>query len=77
MIPGSSRGRMTESTIQTAWQRMMVEWATLGNERFTVHDLKRKGVSDAEGDKLAASGHRSIAMLKVYDVLPSKAPATR
>jgi hypothetical protein len=68
---------MTESTIQTAWQRMMVEWATLGNERFTVHDLKRKGVSDAEGDKLAASGHRSIAMLKVYDVLPSKAPATR
>lgn len=77
VIPGSSRGRMTESTIQTAWQRMMVEWATLGNERFTVHDLKRKGVSDAEGDKLAASGHRSIAMLKVYDVLPSKAPATR
>ena len=55
----------------------MVEWAKLGNERFTTHDLKRKGVSDAEGDKLAASGHRSAAMLRVYDVLPSKAPATK
>jgi integrase len=77
IIPGPSRGRMSESTIQTAWQRCMVEWAALGNERFTVHDLKRKGVSDAAGDKLAASGHRSMAMLRVYDVLPSKAPATR
>lgn len=77
VIPGASRGRMAESTIQTAWQRSMVAWAKLGNPRFTIHDLKRKGVSDAEGDKLAASGHRSMAMLKVYDVLPSKAPATR
>lgn len=77
IIPGASRGRMAESTIQTAWQRCMVDWALLGNKRFTIHDLKRKGVSDARGDKLAASGHRSMAMLKVYDVLPSKAPATR
>jgi integrase len=77
LIPGKSGGRMLESTIQTAWQRAMVEWAVLGNPRFHIHDLKRKGVSDAEGDKLAASGHRSMAMLKVYDVLPSKSPATR
>jgi integrase len=77
LIPGPTHGRMSESTIQTAWQRSMVAWAQLGNERFTIHDLKRAGISDAEGDKLAASGHRSIAMLKVYDVLPSRAPATR
>lgn len=25
----------------------------------------------------AASGHRSMSMLRVYDVLPAKAPATR
>jgi integrase len=77
LIPGPDRGRLAETTVQTAWQRAMVEWAKQGHERYSIHDLKRKGVSDAEGDKLAASGHRSAAMLKVYDVLPSKAPATR
>lgn len=77
LIPGPDRARMRESTVQTAWQRAMVEWAALGNPRWTIHDAKRKGVSDVDGDKLAASGHRSMAMLKVYDVLPSKAPATR
>lgn len=77
VIPSVSRGRMLESTLQTAWQRAMVDWAALGNARFTFHDLKRAGISDTEGDKLAASGHRSAAMLRVYDVLPSKAPATR
>jgi hypothetical protein len=55
----------------------MTTWAALGNARWTIHDAKRKGFSDAEGDKLAASGHRSAAMLRVYDVLPAKAPATR
>ncbi len=77
VLPGKSNGRMMVSTVQTAWQRAMVDWEKLGNARFTFHDLKRKGVSDVEGDKLAASGHRSMAMLKVYDVLPSKASATR
>jgi len=55
----------------------MTEWAKQGHPRFTIHDLKRKGISDVEGDKLAASGHRSMSMLRVYDVLPAKAPATR
>jgi len=41
-------------------------------EKFTIHDLKRKGVTDTSGDKLAASGHRDPAMLKVYDVLPAE-----
>lgn len=77
VIPGADRGRLKESTVQTAWQRSMTEWAARGNERWTLHDAKRKGVSDVDGDKLAASGHRSSAMLRVYDVLPSKAPATR
>jgi integrase len=36
--------------------------------RFTFHDLKRKGVSDTEGDKLRASGHRTASMLNIYDV---------
>jgi integrase len=77
IVPGPTRGRMNESTAQTAWQRTMIEWAAQGSPRFTMHDLKRKGVSDAKGDKLAASGHRSAAMLKIYDVLPIQATPTR
>jgi hypothetical protein len=45
-------------------------------ERFTLHDLKRKGVSDFEGDKLAASGHQSPQMLQIYDVLPATVAPT-
>ena len=77
LLPGTTRGRLSESTVQTAWQRAMVEWAALGNPRFTIHDLKRKGVSDSDGDKQLASGHRSAAMLQIYDVLPSKVAPTR
>ena len=45
-------------------------------ERFTLHDLKRKGVSDFQRDKLAASGHRSPKMLQIYDVLPATVAPT-
>ena len=38
-----------------------------GVESFTFHDLKAKGVSDFNGDKKAASGHRSEAMVSIYD----------
>jgi len=35
---------------------------------FYFHDLKRKGMSDTEGDKLKASGHRNASVLNIYDV---------
>lgn len=38
-----------------------------GVEKFTFHDLKAKGVSDFEGDKKKASGHKSERMVRVYD----------
>lgn len=37
---------------------------------FTFHDLKRKGVTDTNGNKQEASGHRNAAMLNIYDVKP-------
>jgi hypothetical protein len=37
---------------------------------FTFHDLKRKGVTDTDGNKQDASGHRSAAMLNIYNVKP-------
>ena len=36
-------------------------------ERFTMQDLKAKGVSDFKGDKFKASGHKTYAMTAVYD----------
>jgi len=70
-------GRMAETTVQTAWQRLMKRAVEGGlKKRFTLHDLKRKGVSDFEGDKLAASGHRSPQMLQIYDVLPATVAPT-
>jgi len=59
---------------QLTWQYRAVERGL--KERFTLHDLKRKGVSDFQGDKLAASGHRSPQMLQVYDVLPATVAPT-
>lgn len=70
-------GRMRESTVQTAYQRLMQRYIELGGKRFTFHDLKAKGVTDTEENKLAASGHRDPKMLAVYDRLPSRVKATR
>ncbi len=38
-----------------------------GIEPFHYHDLKAKGVSDFDGDKMKASGHKSLKMVAVYD----------
>ncbi|MCQ8128812.1 hypothetical protein [Methylomonas rivi] len=58
----TAMGRITVSTKKAA-EEMGVNWIP-----FTFHDLKRKGVSDTTGNKLDASGHRTAAMLNVYDV---------
>ena len=55
--------------LNSAWERAMAKAvAADGIEPFRFHDLQRKGVTDAEGDNLAASGHKSAQMLAVYDV---------
>ncbi|MDD5276220.1 MAG: hypothetical protein PHR16_09075 [Methylovulum sp.] len=71
LIRSKSGDRLTESGFQTLWQRLMVKFADMGNIRFTFHDLKAKGISDTEGDKQVASGHRSSAMVDVYNRKPS------
>ena len=68
-------GRITKSGFDTAWQRL-IHAALDGGiiteaERFSPHDLKRKSVTDAAGtraEKKEASGHKSDAMLDVYDM---------
>ncbi len=63
--------RLTEDGWQTAWGRMMrnaVKDGILSQaERFGLHSLKHRGVTDTKGDKKEASGHKTDAMLHVYD----------
>ena len=46
-------------------------------ERFTFHDLKAKGVTDFDGDKQKAAGHKSARMAEAYNRKPEKTPSTR
>ena len=68
---------MAETKVQIAWQRLMNSAVARGlKERFTLHDLKRKGVSDFQGNKLGASDHLYPPMLQLYDVLPATVAPT-
>ena len=57
------------NALQSTWGRKMRKALKKGvlKDRFSFHDLKAKGVSDFEGDKFRASGHKSPRMLAVYD----------
>ena len=45
----------------------MAKAVAKGIGRFTFHDLKAKGISDFEGDKQLAGGHKSPSMTAIYD----------
>ncbi len=55
----------------TAWGRLMRNAVRDGiitePERFALHGLKHRGVTDTKGNKKEASGHVTDAMLNVYD----------
>ncbi|KFF47796.1 hypothetical protein GY26_18090, partial [Gammaproteobacteria bacterium MFB021] len=62
-------------SLDSAWQRFIrlaiAERVIRPEQRFGLHDLKRRGITDTAGtrhDKLEASGHRSAAMMDVYDL---------
>lgn len=66
--------KLSESGYRTSWDRFIKQAIAAGaiseDDRFSPHDLKRKGVTDTPGnaaDKKDASGHRSDTMLGVYD----------
>ena len=74
-LPQSKDGeRLRESTVQTAWQRVVRKWE---GECFTLHDLKAKGITDTQGDKQAAGGHVDPKMVAIYDRLPVDVDPTR
>ncbi|MBY5969885.1 integrase [Halomonas denitrificans] len=79
LIVAADGGELRKSSLDTAWQRLIKmaieEEVITKDERFGLHDLKRRGITDTQGtrhDKQEASGHRSSAMLDVYDLsIPS------
>jgi len=66
---------LRKSSFDSAWQRFirraLDDQIITEDERFSMHDLKRKGITDTKGnrhDKQDASGHRSAGMMDVYDL---------
>ena len=75
LIVASHGGPLRKSSLDTAWQRFILSAISDGTitaeERFGLHDLKRRGITDTAGtraDKQQASGHRGEAMMDVYDL---------
>ncbi|MDH1696815.1 integrase, partial [Pseudomonas sp. GD03766] len=83
IIVAAHGGALQKSSLDTTWQRFITKAIRDGilteEQRFALHDLKRRGVTDTPGDrkqKQDASGHRDEAMLDIYDFsLPLVSPS--
>lgn len=74
IIVASHGGPLRKTSLDTAWQRFITLAIAEGSidpeDRFALHDLKRRGITDTTGtraDKQEASGHRDSKMMDVYD----------
>lgn len=75
LIVAADGDQLRKSSLDTAWQRLIKvtieEEVVTAEQRFGLHDLKRRGITDTKGtrhDKQAASDHRSPAMMDVYNL---------
>lgn len=83
IIVASHGGPLRKTSLDTAWQRFITLAIADGNidpeDRFALHDLKRRGITDTTGtraDKQEASGHRDPKMMDVYDLsIPVVSPS--
>jgi len=71
LLVGEDGGALSKSGWHSTWQRLMRAAMAAGiiteQERFGLHSLKHRGVTDSQGDKKRNSGHKTDAMLHVYD----------
>lgn len=76
LIVNKTGGKLHKSSLETAWQRLVTRAIDpeiniiTKEQRFSLHDLKRKGITDTAGtraDKQDAAGHRSQRMMDTYD----------
>lgn len=77
LIHDKMGGPKTRAAVDSALRRLNRKMKAAGHTPFWFHDLKRAGISDFEGDKLKAGGHRDPKMLEIYDVSEDEVPATR
>jgi hypothetical protein len=83
IIVASHGGPLRKSSLDTAWQRFitlaLADDIITPEQRFALHDLKRRGITDTVGtraDKQEASGHRDPKMMDVYDhSIPTVSPS--
>jgi len=83
IIISAHGGALQKSSLDTTWQRFITKAIEAGAiaeaDRFALHDLKRRGITDTPGnraDKQEASGHRDGSMMDVYDhSVPIVAPS--
>ena len=83
IIVAAHGGALQKSSLDTTWQRFITNAIKDGvlteEQRFALHDLKRRGITDTPGDrkqKQDASGHRDESMLDIYDFsLPLVSPS--
>lgn len=75
LLVNSKGAPISRNALNTIWQTMMlraIEAKVITEaERFGSHDLKRRGITDTKGgraEKQDAGGHRTPAMLDVYDL---------
>lgn len=83
IIVASHGGPLRKTSLDTAWQRFitlaLADDFITPEQRFALHDLKRRGITDTVGtraDKQEASGHRDPKMMDVYDhSVPTVSPS--
>lgn len=74
LVVSEDGAALSKSALNSAWRRAMTEAMKAGlinkSSRFGLHGLKHRGVTDTPGtkaDKKEASGHKTDAMLELYD----------
>ncbi|GAA0721628.1 integrase [Dokdonella soli] len=74
LVVAEDGAALRRGVLKTAWRRLMVAAVATGaitaDQRFGMHAFKRRGITDTKGtkaDKQQASGHKSAAMVDVYD----------
>jgi integrase len=64
----NTRGeKYTRDGFESVWYKFMHDVVGDRVEHFTFHDFKAAGISDTAGDKQTASGHKTAAMVAVYN----------
>ena len=75
LVVGEDGATLGKNSLHSAWRRRIhraiKNKVITVDERFGLHDPKRKGITDTDGigaDKKEASGHKSAAMMDLHDL---------